>query len=905
MATPTARSRLQRDAPIMPWRPLYRAAEEGDVEEVRKLLAAGANLEVANDFGWMPLHIAAGNGHLEVVQALLDSGANKEAANKNGTTPLRVAVENGHLEVVQALLDNGASTTPLPEYLIAHTIHIAAHNGHPDVVQALLDRGANKEAANNNGWTPLYIAAQNGQLEVVRALLEHGANKEAANNNGWTPLYIAAQNGQLEVVRALLEHGANKDAANNNGWTPLYIAAQNGHLEVVRALLEHGANKDAANNNGRTSLSIAAENGHLEVVQALLDTGASIARMPSDLIGHTLVTAALNGHLEVVEVLLDLGANKEAASNRGWTPLHSAAANGHLEVVQALLDRGANKEAADNDGWTPLNSAAKKGHLEVVQALLDLGANKEAASNRGWTPLHAAASEGHLEVVQALLDRGANKEVANNRGCTPLIKAAQEGHLEVVQVLLDRGANKEAAIKNGWTPLRIAAEKDHVKVVIALLERGAEISDNDIERMLLPPQERFKTADKDGGTLLHIAARNGHADTVSLLLARGLDVDAVDSNDETSLHIAARNGHKDVVAILFPRVLRNFRNVSSWWTNLRGGLSSARGNFDPSINFVRGNSLLHLSAAVYDIDVMISSIQQGGDVDAENENGATALHVAVGVGPQVVKFLIDHGARWRLRDRKGRTPLQRLLRGDKSNPQYGRVLACLRDAERRVTLLHGGDGRARQEAWDDAGCVVRVRWFLVRSPGWGGSIGVVHSIIRVDVRDQNGSIDSYAMEKAATSRHRQDITNGIFVSRWNAVAQCDFVKEFEDIHLRRLRSGTLRMADLIRVAEDTGEYNLSRSNCHHAAMAIRNACVSEDQVKTVDQGPNAEYMAVLKVLGWSAKWLPASSESSGSVEVGSKHSLPSLIQSDFDLSEADRRLTTEEMRYASEAAFLS
>jgi cytohesin len=58
-------------------------------------------------------------------------------------------------------------------------------------------------------------------------LVEHGAEKEAKDEDDWTPLHLAANNGHLETVKFLVEIGANKDARTNFG-----------------LLVESGANKE-------------------------------------------------------------------------------------------------------------------------------------------------------------------------------------------------------------------------------------------------------------------------------------------------------------------------------------------------------------------------------------------------------------------------------------------------------------------------------------------------------------------------------------------------------------------------------------------------------------------------------------------------------------------------------------
>jgi ankyrin repeat protein len=46
----------------------------------------------------------------------------------------------------------------------------------------------------------LYDAAMRGDLNKVQQLVEQGADKEARNNNGWTPLRTAAFKGHLNIV---------------------------------------------------------------------------------------------------------------------------------------------------------------------------------------------------------------------------------------------------------------------------------------------------------------------------------------------------------------------------------------------------------------------------------------------------------------------------------------------------------------------------------------------------------------------------------------------------------------------------------------------------------------------------------------------------------------------------------
>ena len=92
--------------------PLQTAAARGDVAEVRRLLAAGADVDATCDGGRTALFVAARHGRADVVRVLLAAKANVDsAATTDGATPLLMAAANGHLTVVQTLLGR-APTLP-------------------------------------------------------------------------------------------------------------------------------------------------------------------------------------------------------------------------------------------------------------------------------------------------------------------------------------------------------------------------------------------------------------------------------------------------------------------------------------------------------------------------------------------------------------------------------------------------------------------------------------------------------------------------------------------------------------------------------------------------------------------------------------------------------------------------
>ena len=73
------------------------------------LLEAGHDPDIGDRDGFVPLHLAAQQGNVEVVEVLLAAGATVDAVNKYGNTPLFVAVFNsrGRVRSLICFVDMG------------------------------------------------------------------------------------------------------------------------------------------------------------------------------------------------------------------------------------------------------------------------------------------------------------------------------------------------------------------------------------------------------------------------------------------------------------------------------------------------------------------------------------------------------------------------------------------------------------------------------------------------------------------------------------------------------------------------------------------------------------------------------------------------------------------------------
>ena len=192
------------------------------------MLVFPPSIVYAEDFGDTPLMRAAYNGDLEAVKKLVAQGANVNETNRLGANALWMA----------------AGATPTTDFMHADpaTIDKAIRRMARQtlVLKFLLDHGAEVNSASTNGSTPLTAAIDNLNRMSVKLLIDHGADVNA-NANGETPLTDAARRGDDKTVKMLLGHHARINDPDINGQTPLMIAIAQGHRTIARLLLQYGA----------------------------------------------------------------------------------------------------------------------------------------------------------------------------------------------------------------------------------------------------------------------------------------------------------------------------------------------------------------------------------------------------------------------------------------------------------------------------------------------------------------------------------------------------------------------------------------------------------------------------------------------------------------------------------------
>jgi ankyrin repeat protein len=238
--------------------PLMYAALYGDADLLRAMLAAGGNPNLRNDMGASALLWAIED--LEKVRVLLDAGADVNAASNFGRTPLGLASSRPDAtEMVRLLLARGAKPTPQALSAAARSDEVVIH--------ALVAAGAKDkgEAAN--------VALSAGCVSCVNLLLPDPA---ARMPGSLLNLFPPGGPGDPELIRTALARGADVNARDNKQRSVLIKAAISETVspDLVQAFIDRGADVNAKGADGLNALDHALRLGRGPIVEVLKRAGA-------------------------------------------------------------------------------------------------------------------------------------------------------------------------------------------------------------------------------------------------------------------------------------------------------------------------------------------------------------------------------------------------------------------------------------------------------------------------------------------------------------------------------------------------------------------------------------------------------------------------------------------------------
>jgi ankyrin repeat protein len=573
---------------VGPDSPVADAAQRGDVETVRSLLRAGADVNAAQGDGMTALHWAGQNGDVAMLRVLLYAGANLESTTRlGGYTPLHLASKAGLGDAVQALLEGGSKANTVTSTGVS-ALHFAAEAGRPDAITALIERGADVNAREGySGRTPLMFATASARLEAMQTLLKAGAKVSLATE---VVDYAARSraDGTERQRRARMLAAARGDTARPRPDAPGTAGGRGGQYGEPAAPGERRAPRAPPDPDSPT---VPDSTRRADRAQAqdpdsptAPDSTRGRARGPrplsyEDWVGQqggmtALHYAARDGRVEAVRMLLDAGADvNERTLGDQSTPLLIATINGNYDLAMLLLQWGADPKLASEDGAAPLFATVNSEwalrtwypqptawqqqqttYLELMDALLKAGADPNARVNThiwyaaynagrmgvdysGATPFWRAAYATDVNAMRLLVKYGADPNIATTK---PAERRNPEEPGDTTKPEVDPSGLPplpvggpavhplHAASGVGYGTSRVGQQHRHVPdgwlPAVRYLVEALKVDVN--------------VRDHDGFTAVHNAAARGDNEMISYLVEHGADVRLISRRGQTTVDMA-------------------------------------------------------------------------------------------------------------------------------------------------------------------------------------------------------------------------------------------------------------------------------------------------------------------------------------------------------------------------------
>ncbi len=619
---------------------------------------------------------AAASGKVDKLKQLYAAGGNRYARGV-----LKAAIEaHQSVKVVNAITDLGVKPTDQDLEIVFVPDHF-----NPMIALSLLERGAKPK---NN---MIFKAVAYNAPEVVYALLREGARP--TNND----LTFAVKGKRYAIVKALMNE---VDFENFVAGVPeLKLAIENEDAEMARRFINLGARADAetfskaAQNEKRDLLEVVIpvtdpDNEVMETVAMMDDTQLFEEFVDKGVVltDNKAVAAAIdNNNTEILDLALKNNADATEA-------LEYAVEKDNKEAIEVSLKNEARPEAAfvyaakkndlklfeealvtyKGDPNKALSEAVKQNQLRLAQTAIKFGEGMNTSDQ-----LVTAVENINLDMVKLLVENEADPTLAVAEAvaveslpiteyllekgaiaANPEIiqKAVQQNNVEMTKVLIEKGqANPDDAVL-------AATEESNPEMMATLLKydanpqlgikRAIQKADTKIALMLL---------DKGASTagLMRDAAATGNVTIVKKLIEKG-------ENPADGLSVALKNNHVEVVKALIDGGI-DVSSTTYLFNAIREDQPKVaktlfESGADVSYIFNDQGNYLHFICDQADKTEMIETFLTFGlDVNHQNKDGNTPLHLAVRMGDVnlgMVKALVKAGANINLLNTDGKTPLK-------------------------------------------------------------------------------------------------------------------------------------------------------------------------------------------------------------------------------------------------------
>jgi ankyrin repeat protein len=478
-----------------------------------------------------------------------------------------------------------------------------------------------------------YCSKKNLYLSVLWLVLNE-INLEIENEKKETAIFYAIHAKNSAILQILIENGIEINHLNIFNRTALQEAVISANNRIINYLLP----KTKALNNcdiyGNNLIFDAVTNGNIDIIKKIA-LHKEINLNQINLEGNTVLHKEIvlkNNNLALL--LMDLGINPTILDKNGKNFLFYAISKGidNISILKKAVSLGCNLDARNRDNKTLLmesinlylttaldDKKEKLSHLKMIKELIHLGINVQASDNNNENAFFLATKSEDRNLIHCLLEN-ANIDInhQNNLGNTALLSLVLNGirNEDLIVLYLKKGANPD---------LLNLSKKSIVEILIDII---------------LHIENKKPLAFEDE-TLLNENAE--YANVLDIILKNySIDINRLDSKGQPLFF--------DSILFFNFKLFKLLRTKS---INLNQKDKNGNNIIFKLMEY--NNKNLIKDKKLY-LNTIKSLVNAGVDINAKNNEGVTALHLAVGEKCEyTIRLLLELRADCFITDNQGRS----------------------------------------------------------------------------------------------------------------------------------------------------------------------------------------------------------------------------------------------------------
>ena len=479
-----------------------------------------------------------------------------------------------------------------------------------------------------------HLCCKKDLFQSVVWLISNGINIEIENSQQETAIFYAIHGKSTAILQTLIDNKVNIDHLNIYKRTALQDAVIGANNRIVNYLVQVTNALGNCDIHGNNLIFDAVANGNIDIIKKIGSLKeVNINQINDD--GNTILhKETVLKHNDLALLLMDLGANPTILDKNGKNFLFYAISKGikNIILLQKAVNLGCNINSKTTDNKTLLmesvnhyfntpkdNLEIRTNHLEMIKELIHLGINVNALDNNNETVFFLVTRSEDKELINLFLENcSIDLNHQNNQGETVLLILVLNGirNSDFIRLYLGKGANPDLLNQMGKSIVEILIDiilySENRKPLEfeyeILLNEDAEYA-NVLENILRNYSVNINRLNSKGEPLFFESIVHFNFKLFKLLRTKDINLNLKD---------------KDGNNIIFKLMEYNEKNL------------------------IKDKKLY--------LNTLKSLINAGVDINAKNNEGFTALHIAIGEKCEyTIRLLLEMRADCFITDKQGRS----------------------------------------------------------------------------------------------------------------------------------------------------------------------------------------------------------------------------------------------------------